>query len=413
MLHLRCHLETLRLKLLQRRVCRSTRSCFNRDVRDDLGDFSGNLFAALGRALRLLGQTHGIHLRAMQLLLQGAGAITQLGRLAAATLNRLIGVSHREFDAVEHGLFLLQIAFEFFDFALARQHAVQFAVRCVKTHAMAGKHITVRRHQHAPRRQIHAPRHAAGGVGHGVDAVQPLMDGRRQTHVTARHMARQRFEPRVTGHCILRRGRSALLQINHGQLARRRLRQPLGGAVDALERNAIQALAQHRFECIFPPGGNFNALPQARRFIELAAGLPALHVRTARKFGLQLRQHVDTRLNRGEFLGRGVHLQLTVARGLLQPRQLQFALLQLRALLGKLCFELLHALGDLRQRGVVDCRQQIALFGQPRLPLRKLLQQTRGMAYLRLLNLQALLRLRQRALQFLALGVARAMRLLG
>src|SRR4051794_5103000 len=150
--------------------------------------------------------------------------------------------------------------------------------------------------------------------------------------------------------------------------------QPAGRALQVIDRDAVQALAQHSFQRIFPAGLDAQTLPQTAEAVELMVVEPCMHLTRAADLPLQQLERRAAGIDRTElarsrisgfggctvrglalrqgFLDAGQTLALGVVL-ILQIRELALHLLQAFRLgpleLGLLVLQALASLLELRE----------------------------------------------------------------
>jgi hypothetical protein len=187
--------------------------------------------------------------------------VAQLVKVGAPALD--VGFRRRRSppQAFELGASPLQGRRQLHDLTLPGQHPVQFVVGCVKGGAVPGHDVAVARDEHGSGRECRASGKRRGGIRRYVDPLQPLVEHRLGSRVGARDVAAQRLTARDGG---IVRGAPA-----RGLVERRlcgwRIAEPRRGLRQLRHRNPVQALAQQRFEGVFPTRLYPHVLPQAPR----------------------------------------------------------------------------------------------------------------------------------------------------
>ncbi len=280
----------------------------------------------------------------MLALLQLAAGTAQRCDASFDSAIRLFGLRRLLLALLQCFAALLRFLLQLFDLALACQHTVQLAVRRMEQHAVRADQMALRRHQPGAGRQIAALAQRLVQAGHGIHARQPVIHHGRRLRILAAHVVRQR---RQTG-LRSRIGRARTVRRIHGQLGRRRI-VPACRIFQTRQCQRIDALAQHRFQRVFPALFDTDGLPQARRVIQLVLGQPGLQVLVVVELRLQLLQRIQARFGLRQLALQFLHgIALLAALGigqrqaLLQLRQLLLLHLVLRLHLGELLLVLLQ-----------------------------------------------------------------------
>src|SRR5450759_1437156 len=277
----------------------------------------------------------------------------------------------------------------------------------MEAHAVAREDVPVTRHQQRACRQLPAPRQALVAILDDIHLVQPVVERGGGRSVLATHIGGQRLEP---GNRDRRVGTFLPGGVNR-HFSRRQIAEPGCCLLEAAEAYAVQALAQHRFQRVFPAGLDLDVLPQAARRIETVRFQPALHFFAARNAVLHLLERNHARLERGHLVGGGIHRRALLAQRLLQLGNARLFGFELAAFIALLRIEL-DSLGTQAFKfQTIGRRQSRLLFAQPLFALRQLCQYLECMFATRLLELQRLRIFRYRLLQRIALLLAAPERL--
>ena len=373
----------------------------------DFAQFCRDLLAALGHALRLLGHPEDVQLGIVVPLLQILNRRAQRAHHRAVVCQLLLCGCECALQASEMRLRTRRLRNQLADLALARQHAVQFRVGGVQTHAMARKCMALGRNEHRTGRQLTPLRKPLFAIGDDIDVMQPVGKHAGHRRVLASHVTRKRRE--------ISRGRrdlSGTCGINR-QLARRTIGKPSADTFQFFDRNTIKTLAQHRFQGVFPAALDFDVLPQTPCCCKLVPGKPGMHVFAAGDAILNLLQRGDACCKRCHFLACGLRLGAAIAQRLLLVRQALLGLVERGALVAILRVERRKLIATAFKLGTVRGREERLFLAQPLLALCKLPEDPFGVLAARLLNLMRLRILGGLGLHRVALTLARAERLLG
>ena len=303
----------------------------------DLGQLGRDLFAALGHALRLLREHDdcelSLVLRLLQLLDRGAQRI------------------ERGLALIEPGFSCRECAPERRKLRLFRRAAARVSCsisRCRDSTPCSSESgawkLTLWRVKTCP-----SPDTSSAPAGNrsrrvealvpildDIDLVQPVVERAGRSSVLAMHVRGQRLEP---GHRDRGCGGPGVRGVNR-HLSRRQITEPGCCLLEIAEAYAVQALAQHRFQRVFPAGLDLDVLPQAARRIQTVRLEPALHLFAARNAVLHLLQRDDARLERRHLLRGGIHRCALLAQRLLELRNARLFGFELAALVALLRIEL-------------------------------------------------------------------------
>ena len=103
----------------------------------------------------------------------------------------LLGLRNLLARIIHIAVLLDQLLFEFFDLALARQHAVQLVIRRVEQHAVRADQMAFWRDEPAARRQLRALRITLRHIRHGIHMRQPIAHGWLYLLIFALHIIEQ------------------------------------------------------------------------------------------------------------------------------------------------------------------------------------------------------------------------------
>ena len=239
-------------------------------LRFDLGQVGANLFAARAGLLHQLRQPQVLHLQRMRLGLGFGGFAAQgreaLGAIGVGCFGTCQGIAGLVCNQRLGAHFLVQVL----DFLRTRQQAGLLGVLCIKRHAVLRDGMSTGQVNGFARLQLAAAGQGIVQRGRGVTALQPVAQHGAQAGVVQPQQICQARQ-------AARRGRQHRCRsAKKRQFGRRRVArasaQKTAHAVQSPYFQRSNALAQGRFQCVFPTRLDMDAAPQALQAVQPVLG---------------------------------------------------------------------------------------------------------------------------------------------